>query len=48
LCISVFQPFARLVTLLASFSAVIEIFGGKQLPAKDTYTFRDIPDSLLV
>ncbi|ELT95085.1 hypothetical protein CAPTEDRAFT_176131 [Capitella teleta] len=41
------KPFARVATLLASFSAVNEIFGGQQLPSKDVYTFRDIPATLL-
>lgn len=44
----VLQPFARLVTMLSSFAAVNEIFGGKPLPAKDVYSYKEHPESIQV
>lgn len=43
-----FQHFIRLANILSSFPAVYEIIHGEPLPAKETYSLRDIPDSIMV
>lgn len=38
----------KLVTLLSSYPAVVEALGQQSLPNKDSYTFREVPESILV
>ncbi|XP_059144454.1 protein broad-minded-like isoform X2 [Physella acuta] len=41
------KHFIRLVNILSAFPAVYELLRGEPLPAKDTYSLRDIPDSIM-
>ncbi|CAG5121521.1 unnamed protein product [Candidula unifasciata] len=40
------KHFIRLVNILSAFPAVYEMICGERLPARETYSLRDIPDSI--
>lgn len=43
-----FQSLIKLLNVLSSFHAVYELLGDKTLPKKESYGFREIPDSVVV
>ena len=40
--------FVNLINILSSFSAVYEVLHNKQLPSRREYSFRDMPDTVIV